>query len=160
MGKQNLLNPENKLNMDDENIKNLVKSIYYVLLTQSIYGATLLYDFVSQFCLAFNDEEKVKELDAIWLDLIEKNPKRRIALPSLEIVLYRDLTNPSFRLNKGYNRQRGVKNSFTLGELNLKLQKSKKKMLDIFFQVYKENHVQAGFEFPAMQAGETVLPKL
>lgn len=161
MGKQNILNQvENKLSVDDENIKNLVKAIYYVFLMQSVYSATLLYDLVCQFCSAFDEKEKEKYLEAVWLDLIERNPKRRIDIPSLEIVLYRDLSQPSFRLNKGYNRQRGVKNSFTLGELNLKLQKSKKKMLDVFFEVYKKNGVKVEFQFPATQAGETILPKL
>lgn len=151
---------KNNINLNDENIKNLVKAIYYVFLVQSVYSATLLYNLVRQFCFAFKDESKAKLLDVIWLDLVEKNPKKRIPMPTLEIVLFRDLSFPSFKLNKGYNRQRGIKNSFTLGELNLKLQESKKKMFDVFFKVYLENNVQVEFQFPIMQSGETILPKL
>lgn len=99
-------------------------------------------------------------MDSVWLDLEEKNFKRRVNVPTMEITLYRDLSFPSFRIGKGYNRQLGKKNSFQLGDLNLKLQEKKRKMLDVFFRVYLKHKVHVEFEFPAMQAGETILPKL
>lgn len=46
------------IDLNDENIKNLVKSIYYALLMQSVYSATLLYNLIRQFALAFNEKKE------------------------------------------------------------------------------------------------------
>ena len=148
-----------KSNVNDENISNLVKSIYMTYLNARLHSCSQLYILVRQFAKAFGEEEEVKKLTKIWLGQDEKNIKRQIAIPTLELILYRDLTF-NFKIGKSYNLGFNTKNSFTLGELNFKLQQAKQNIMDSFFKVYLNNNVSVGFQFPAFQQQENNMPSL
>ena len=129
-------------NINSVHIQNLVHAIYYTFLQLRPDSCTMLYILVRQFAFAFNDTDKIEFLSKIW----SGREKGGVPVPNLETIVIRDLSNPYFRIGKKYNY--GFGQTYTLSELNRLMQIAKRKIMDVFNQIYLENDLQVEFTLP------------
>lgn len=146
--------------VNSANIQNLVNAVYYIYLQSPADVCTKLYIVIRQFAKAFKETEYVKKLDNLWTGTAEKTEKNILIIPTIETIVIRDMSNPFFIVGKRYNLGYGP--TYTLGELNLRIQFVKRRMFDIFCEIYLENDLQEQFTMPAFDtpASQPVMPKL
>lgn len=138
-----LLKPVEGADINSSHVQNLVNAIYYALLQQRADSCTLLFILVRQFAKAFKDDARVKILSDLWAG----KKRDAIPVPTLEAIIIRDLSNPSFRIGQTYNYGRGAR-IYKLSDLLTSLQNAKTQMMNVFNDIYLENDLAYSFQMP------------
>jgi len=123
--------------------ETLITAIYSVFLSGSMDATTRLYILTKQLARAYNEKTELGRLEKIW-----EGGKDGIPLPSIEIILLRDL-NSELKINKTYNY--GYGKIYTYGELNRHLQRAKEEILAAFFRIYSKRNPDARIMLPIYQ---------
>jgi len=136
-----IVQPINNIDLNNnDNIKNLVNSIYMTFLSKDPDSATRLYILVRQFAKSLNDFEEVIKLESIYQAREVKLP-----VPIIEMTIAKYITSKTYKLRKPV---RCGKKLYTLGELNRYLQEKKRMIVDIFFELYNDNNINVPFQLP------------
>jgi len=129
---------------NNESVKNLINAIYLVFLSKEPDSTSKLRVLIRQFCSLLKETDEVEEIETIYLGVNKKLP-----VPNAEIILQNALKDLNYKVNLKF---RAGNKKYTLGELNLYLQDSKRKIMDIFFRVYERNNINIPFQLPNFSA--------
>jgi len=137
---------------DNENIKNLVKGIYLIFLSGKPNTTTNLYVLVRQLAKTYDEIALREELFDIWNGTLTKIP-----VPSMEIIIEREMARTNFVMTKPYNFK-GKR--YFLSDVSILLQSCKESIMDIFFDICKKHDIEVKFDFGFDKENAGVLPQL
>ena len=143
--------------INSDHVKNLVNAIYFTFLQRDIHATTKLYILVREFAYAFKELDAVKRLDELWEGKQKGN--YYLPVPTIEVVILRDISQPGFKVQKNYNYG-GSGQVYKLGDLNWRNQVVKREIMHVFYSIYLGHDVRESFDMPSFEGAHEGMPSL
>lgn len=143
--------------INSDHVKNLVNAIYFTFLQRDIHSTTKLYILVREFAYAFKEMAAVQKLDELWEGKQKGN--YYLPVPTIEVIVLRDISQPGFRIRKNYNYG-GQGQVYYLGDLNWRNQVVRREVMHVFYTIYLGHDIHESFDMPSFEGAHEGMPNL